>query len=206
MHTSSHCDACRRTNLRLLYKRRFIYREAMKAAEKSSTSGGKTEAGEGAQTELLSWRYLLNKKAGGEGGHFESCITSNTTLKACACEGKVRPRADVTLCNEANIVLNSDEGGGDASADADGDGHADYTGNVDSTEMGKIYSQLTSKVKDEEGEEKSIYEYIFLRAGELEQEPHFAEMSKEHGHAGKLVDSMARQICHETGCGCSDQH
>ena len=188
MHTSSHCDACRRTNLRLLYKRRFIYREAMKAAEKSSTSGGKTEAGEGAQTELLSWRYLLNKKAGGEGGHFESCITSNPTLKACACKGKVRPRAGVTLCNEANIVLNSDEEGGDgggggwglgslangiksmvvggggrggdASADKDGDGNADYTGDVALTEMGKIYSQLTKKVKDEEGEEKSIYEYV----------------------------------------------
>ena len=158
MMTSYHCDYCRRTNKRLLYKRRAIYREAMKAAEKSSTSGKK--AGKGAQTELLSWRYLLNRIAGGEGGHFESCITSNPTLKACACKGKVRPRANVTLCNEANIILNSDEGGGDASADADGDGHADYEGDVDSTEMGKIYSQLTSKVKDEEGEEKSIYEYV----------------------------------------------
>ena len=63
---------------------------------------------------------------------------------------------------------------------------------IDSTEIGKMFKELIAKPGDGEN---PLYLSVMLRIGQLYKHPNFH----------KKTMTIAKQICHETNCGCSNQ-
>ena len=135
-------------------------------------------------SDVLNWHVLVNRKLpedvipGLETGGYEACMVADESRKHCHCAKGITQGNEVDYCNAdfVRMMVEEKEKGKD----------------IDSTEIGKMFKELIAKPGDGEN---PLYLSVMLRIGQLYKHPNFH----------KKTMTIAKQICHETNCGCSNQ-